>query len=102
MSGFYDKNLPSAQAMAHILEFIRSLVITWEEEQNLKRLLSLPQEIHYTRDFKKINKLLFKQGLKRCRVCGRVLNISEFYKNMALCKKCYGNKRSQTRKEQTQ
>lgn len=93
----FDKNRPSIQAYNHIKDFINYLVITWDEEQSLKRLLSLPQEVHYTREFKKVNKLLAKQGLKRCKVCGRILKLSEYYGSMALCKRCYNRKRSEER-----
>ena len=94
MAESYEKEVITCDALLSLKWFIwRATSLTSEEENILKKISHLPENIDYSKSFKKINKLLALQGLKRCRRCGKVLEITEYYKHMAICKHCYNSKR---------
>lgn len=94
MAESYGKEVITCDALLRLKRLIwKATAVTLAEENLLKKIPDLVKKQGYTESFKKVNKLLALQGLKRCRKCDRVLEVTEYYKHMAICKHCYNSKR---------
>lgn len=101
----YTKSLGELSAKDYLQYFIDFyLTLTFQEERILEEILQIKQarkrlEMLEEKLRKQRKRELKALGLKHCKVCKKDLPISEFYKEMALCKKCHNKIRTLRQKK---
>lgn len=101
----YNKSLGELSAEDYLQDFIDfNLTLTFQEERILEEILQTEQarkrlEMLEEKLRKQRKRELKALGLKTCKVCKKELPISDFYPEMALCKKCHNKIRALRQKK---
>ena len=98
----HNKPIRDLSPIEYLIDFINTqLVLTFQEEKNLEYLYDLQMGLPVKASYKEKSKRtkLATQGVKKCKVCQQVLNITEFYNGFGICKHCYSERRKQKRLE---
>jgi hypothetical protein len=89
-------------AVSYLRDFINTALILDVYEQEIIDFLcdsprNVPAKVPRKKIIKSERTKLAKQGLKKCKVCQEILDISEFYKDYGVCKICTQEIRRQKR-----
>lgn len=85
----------------YLRDFINTqLILTFEEEKILNYLYDKQRGLPVRMPKQKSERTeLAKQGYKKCKMCGEILPLSQFYKHFGICKECYSIKRKRAKYE---
>jgi hypothetical protein len=101
----YTKSLGSLNIEQYLQDFIDTyLTLTFEEQRKIEELQNSEiAKIKLARLEEKLRKQRKRElkalGLKTCKVCKKDLPISDFYPEMAMCKKCHNKIRALRQKK---
>ena len=89
-------------AVSYLRDFINTaLILNIYEQEIIDYLYNKVKQLPVKMPKKKVAKTektkLAEQGLKKCKVCQQILDISEFYKDYGVCKICTQEIRRQKR-----
>ena len=70
-------------------------MLTFEEESILNYIYDKQRGLPVRMPKQKSERTeLAKQGFKKCKMCGEILPLTQFYKHFGICKECYSIKRN--------
>lgn len=97
----YDKPIRDINPVDYLRDFINtSLILTFEEERILNYIYDKHRGLPVKMPKPKSERTeLAEQGFKKCKMCGEILPLTQFYKNFGICKECYSIKRKRARYE---
>ena len=96
-----DKPIIDWSAPDYLRDFINTyLVLTFEEESILNYIYDKHRGLPVRIPKQKSERTeLAEQGFKKCKMCGEILPLTQFYKHFGICKECYSIKRKRAKYE---
>lgn len=89
-----DKPIIDWSAPDYLRDFINTqLILTFEEEAIVNYLIDKSRGLPVRMPKQK------SERTKKCKMCGEILPLTQFYKHFGICKECYSIKRKKAKYE---
>ena len=97
----YNEPIRDISPIDYLRDFISTyLVLTFEEESILNYIYDKHRGLPVRMPKQKSERTeLAERGFKKCKMCGEILPLTQFYKHFGICKECYSIKRKRAKYE---